>query len=930
MPPKFKSKAAVPIPSVPVPARLESIIKRGYEKDVIVQETNKVLKETAPTEVLRQVRESRQADVQVSVPGADRDFSAVVGDLYVKAAKLRSDLTPRLQEAYEAKLRIPIGTIDDANKMEYGLFLSPGDIDEHVNVLRVLMQTGDDLTPQQFQQKLAETFVMAQNLTTTTESHEFNWHETVTPVQNSIMPKFKPKTNLETTNPQWKFIKRYVDVRKTHVNDFVIPILRSSCSPHCTFQNVGSGTLTADIDISVMSTRGGILKYIANHLTRIVFTRLGFVERVVVTPGIVVTFDLGDLPSLMDTNVYPTGWYNICRNTNIAPFESCIDKNFFIDEASEKLLELGVPAAAAAAAAPPGPGYSFVACQLVWSMVRLLYAQDYKQHVIGALPEDGNFFREITNLGILAEDVSQIPAVEYALQKLEKTANYPVDDKFRKEYIDAFLHPSPAGAAGGGGPPSRSIRAESIDYLTPEMVSHINLVLIEAYIDYIDTVLNDPTRLTDAFNAYKASPGLSRPLANEQKLVDWIAQYKSRKLKDLSSWADGSGGFFKLLKYTNKPIGKIFETLSAEVKNRVEAMHLIRMPRKPGSGVYVSGKKRTKKVLAYLIQTVERSLRNYQTRVQIVNGMFFRKQKELEGKVEEDQKNAGDSLLLDRATLKTAKKNKLQEAGTGVFDTTAKFEEDKKNVLAKLERAFHYEYFTLQSMLYAFEEEAYLSIGAYLHVVIQEQKGEDVREDYLGQFVYWMSFFDNLGFLYETHKLKYFDRMVNAVFRICLKNGINAVKKDNPLTAKDHLQNAYFFAKFLTANKGLHKSSNGLAFIQSSIQAFNLVMQYSLSATNPYKDFFDQGCYRLILSSQDALEVGDIVVYHDVPHVVVSLYNNTTTKVNPVVQVSQFTVSATDGTIALTGALQTVNVSNLRKKNKGYTIVPEHYTFTGV
>jgi hypothetical protein len=89
----------------------------------------------------------------------------------------------------------------------------------------------------------------------------------------------------------------------------------------------------------------------------------------------------------------------------------------------------------------------------------------------------------------------------------------------------------------------------------------------------------------------------------------------------------------------------------------------------------------------------------------------------------------------------------------------------------------------------------------------------------------------------------------------------------------------------------------------------------------------------LVLSA-DTLEVGDIVVHREtnVPYVVMSLNLLRSSKVDNHVEVQEFDISPTDGTIVLRagGASSIISVSQLRKKTKGYTIVPEHYTFTNV
>ncbi len=90
---------------------------------------------------------------------------------------------------------------------------------------------------------------------------------------------------------------------------------------------------------------------------------------------------------------------------------------------------------------------------------------------------------------------------------------------------------------------------------------------------------------------------------------------------------------------------------------------------------------------------------------------------------------------------------------------------DTQKVQKYLEN-FYYEYFMIQSLLYQYEEEAYYSLGAYLHVVIQMQKG-DLQNVTLPKIIYICSFFDNLGMFLHSGMTckKYLERMYDAMIR---------------------------------------------------------------------------------------------------------------------------------------------------------------------
>lgn len=859
-----------------------TVVEAARRKDATMEKALEQQKLLEPKRIIQRSLEKRKNAVRRAVPiatasagagGAGGGFEeAEIFQVEPKDERggFNEDVTG-IANAHAAKVRLPIlNPYDDVNKMEYGLFLTDDDIAQHIAALQ------REMTPSvaNFQRELAQRFVNAHNVLTP-GPHAFSWHETVTPVSSSSVVTYKPGQNLETTNDHWQFVKKYFDVRRQHIENFVLPIIRSSCSPHCSFQNVGSDNLTADIDISVMSTRGGILKYMANYITRVIFSRLGFQESVSLENGVVVTFNLGDLSSLMDTNVYPTGWYNICNNTSVAPFESCMS-------AIPDFFETG------------NPGHPFVSCQLMWSMVRYAYALKYEHHKQDSLPEEGHYFRFIRNLtDVLGTDSpNKSAAVEAAVKKIE--AEYTEGDDFYDKYVKL------------GVPAKRSERVKHIKYLTKDTIAKINEILIRVYKEYVaqDATLTDPD--VDAFtNTFiKATPTVR--ITMKTKIKNFIA---AKKNTENVNWNTDSIGFFKVIVIGDAKMEHLQNNFYTEAFKRVGVIHKIR------------GDRKTQKVLAFLVQSVERCLRNYQTRTQVINGIFFSEQKKHEKIVEETQK-VTDPLLQDRVTLKTTK-DAIKTTAKGIFDDIKKFEADQKDMHKRIQTAFHFEYFTLQSMLYSFEEEAYLSIGAYLHVVVQEQKGS-LRDTYLGQNVYWMSFFDNLGFFYETHKLKYFDRMVNAILRICTNKGFEkdtTIQSNAPPigSSDDGIKwNLVKALKAIDSFGGIERTSKGFLFIHHCIMAFN---HYAKTVTK-------NKCYRLLLSNE-SFEIGDIVVERTNPanEYIVTGYGVGENQV----MIQQFEPDVIDRRVVkLKNASAEKNIRDLRKKNIGFTIVPENYTFTNM
>ncbi len=95
-------------------------------------------------------------------------------------------------------------------------------------------------------------------------------------------------------------------IRNPYINHFLIPILESSCSPFCIFQNSGSENVTSDIDITIQNTKSGRFVHIAQFITNELFREI-FHEGII--DGIDFTFGLSDF---MDVNFYTSGYHSFC------------------------------------------------------------------------------------------------------------------------------------------------------------------------------------------------------------------------------------------------------------------------------------------------------------------------------------------------------------------------------------------------------------------------------------------------------------------------------------------------------------------------------------------------------------------------------------------------------------------------------------------
>jgi hypothetical protein len=136
-------------------------------------------------------------------------------------------------------------------------------------------------------------------------------------------------------------------LRNEYIDEFLLPYLQSSCSPYCVFQNLGSNEVTSDIDITILNTRGYLMKLMAQKITDVIFQPLfdmiynveDFTFNVRRPGGKTrngVTVKLSsNLSNLFDVNIYCSGWYNFCFSDittypYITPMDQCYKYDEFI------------------------------------------------------------------------------------------------------------------------------------------------------------------------------------------------------------------------------------------------------------------------------------------------------------------------------------------------------------------------------------------------------------------------------------------------------------------------------------------------------------------------------------------------------------------------------------------------------------------------
>jgi hypothetical protein len=139
-----------------------------------------------------------------------------------------------------------------------------------------------------------------------------------------------------------------IQLRDEYIFEFLIPFLQSSCNPYCIFQNVGSDKITSDIDITILNTRGYILKLMAQKVTDVIFQPLfGLIDyddtksetfnyNKSLPGGESVSTEIKlstNLSNLFDVNFYISGWYSFCfSDVSTYPYLTPIDQCYKIDE----------------------------------------------------------------------------------------------------------------------------------------------------------------------------------------------------------------------------------------------------------------------------------------------------------------------------------------------------------------------------------------------------------------------------------------------------------------------------------------------------------------------------------------------------------------------------------------------------------------------
>ncbi len=581
------------------------------------------------TQVTHNIRESLPPD----------EFDRIVTAAADTQSSLRS-ANPRQRDDIIIKTTnndpIHTGQYDNRNYVEFAMFAPPtmiAEVSAHIDTLL------EPIGGANFRAQLAQMFVQSQRLTT--GKHHFAWHHVVKPMSGSGI-SLEPPANVDA-DPYWSRVKVFVNMRNFYVNEFLIPLLRSGCTPFCQFVNAGSGKLTSDIDITVTNARGGIMKHLAQYITDQVF-HADTSQQTVIVGGVTVEFTT-NLSDLMDTNVYPTNFYDFCRASNqsapqLMSIDSC-ELYKSLDNASFQ---------------------PFAGCQITWSMVRIAVFIKAREQAPDAIESDGfddmveNVFRTVAN-----------------------------QDKFLKR----------TGTNGN--------RVDKIQQIVPGA---------------------DENTWLSVDDMEKINEMIARDYPNEKSRL---------AVKDRKNVTNYVTGYIRTSKYWKSAY--------------LRAASFIRVKSAPAET--------QRKVLNYCILLVERCLRDYQIRMlnlwRVYNIRIADAQKAADVAYEAD--------VPDRAARTKAEyESRRQTAIAPILDS-------RKTDIDRLQTEYRYEYYSLQSMLYMFEEEAYYSVGAFVHVVMQMQMGVGASET-LPPYIYIMSFYDNLGFYMQTRKRKYLERMEDAVKRM--------------------------------------------------------------------------------------------------------------------------------------------------------------------
>jgi hypothetical protein len=117
---------------------------------------------------------------------------------------------------------------------------------------------------------------------------------------------------------------------------------------------------------------------------------------------------------------------------------------------------------------------------------------------------------------------------------------------------------------------------------------------------------------------------------------------------------------------------------------------------------------------------------------------------------------------------------KAQEQTVDIVNQLKTNKVNRERVQLQIQRDYRHKIVSIQSLLLMYEEEAYYTLPAYLHVVTQMQKKQSVN---LPEEMYLMSFFENIGFFYEnyTDGVKYVERADDALKKFMGSDNSNSV-----------------------------------------------------------------------------------------------------------------------------------------------------------
>ncbi len=549
------------------------------------------------------------ASIRQSLPPKEFDTMMSSHTLRSHATRVRDPILVQTSGGQS----IATGPYDAQNFVEYAFFPPEKLIEEIQTRVDTLLQPIGGIRG--FRQTLADMFVEAQaaHMKSPPENNRFAWHLVVKPDPTSGIPVEPPAT----LDPYWTNVKTFVDMRQFYINEFLIPVLRSGCTPFCQFVNAGSGKLTSDIDITVTNARGGIIKHLAQYITDQVFATPTSVYTVGAS-NVQVEFTT-DLSDLMDTNVYPTNFYDFC--------------NISVDQDAPRLLSIDNCNIFQTFRDPTFT--PFAGCQIAWSLVRVAYAFLRKDEGEDFTRAEHNLLRHVTHQQDIFRDATKRAAIQTMIPRFGEDT-----------------------------------------HLTLKQIEEINKLPAVATSGPLLQVEDDAKAVREFIKIIKNGAG---PV--------WISALRR------------ADAFLRV------------EEQARDLRHRV---------------------------LNFCILAVERCLRAFQIRMSNLWSIY-------------------------KSTIGTQLPGETETA----FKTrTAALRAQRDQDIVKLQTEYRYEYYSLQSMLYMFEEEAYYSVGAFLHVVMQMQMGIGATATTIPAHMYIMSYFDNLGFYIQSRKEKYITRMEDALLRM--------------------------------------------------------------------------------------------------------------------------------------------------------------------